>query len=61
MRIALIQQVASQDRNENVARGIESLREARRGGAELVVFPELSFLRFFPQHRKCEQPVSDPT
>lgn len=51
MKLALIQQHAVEDRAANVARGASALREAAAAGAELVVFPELSFVRFFPQSR----------
>jgi len=52
MKIALVQQHASEDRAANVARGAVALREAASAGAALVVFPELSFLRFFPQRKR---------
>lgn len=57
MKIALIQQHASEDRTENLSRGIRALREAAAGGASLVVYPELAFLRFFPQRKRLEQPA----
>ncbi|MGI8785008.1 MAG: nitrilase-related carbon-nitrogen hydrolase [Acidobacteriota bacterium] len=56
MKITLVQQHASHDRDENLARGIEALKEAAGRGSHLVVFPELSFQRFFPQSRKDDQP-----
>ncbi|MBO6574235.1 MAG: hypothetical protein JJ896_02370 [Rhodothermales bacterium] len=52
MRIALVQYAVSDRIDENVARGVEAVREAARGGADLVVFPELAFTPFFPQHRR---------
>jgi beta-ureidopropionase len=55
MKIALVQQHAKEDREANVARGATALREAALAGAELVVFPELSFLRFFPQKERSGQ------
>ncbi|TDI72242.1 MAG: carbon-nitrogen hydrolase family protein [Bacteroidetes bacterium] len=51
MKIALIQQSASDDVARNVERGIQTVREAADAGAQLAVFPELAFTRFFPQHR----------
>ncbi|GMQ81665.1 MAG: carbon-nitrogen hydrolase family protein [Rhodothermia bacterium] len=51
MRIALIQQSASTDVGSNVERGIQAVREVADAGAQLAVFPELAFTRFFPQHR----------
>ena len=51
MRIALAQQHASEDVEDNVQRGLRAMQEARKAGAELIVFAELSFLRFFPARR----------
>jgi beta-ureidopropionase len=56
MKIALAQQHASTDREENIARGIMALKQAASGGARLVAFPELSFQRFFPQRIRSAQP-----
>jgi N-carbamoylputrescine amidase len=49
MKIALIQQHSTTDRNENLARGTAAFREAARQGVDLVAFAELAFLRFLPQ------------
>jgi N-carbamoylputrescine amidase len=49
LRIALVQQHASSDRDENIARGLFALTEAAQHGAELVCFAELAFERFHPQ------------
>lgn len=49
MRIALIQQHATRDKGENLARGLAALEAAARGGAELAAFPELGFEWFYPQ------------
>lgn len=49
MKIALIQQHATREREENINRGIQALEEAALCGANLVVYPELAFDRFFPQ------------
>lgn len=51
MRIALVQQHAGPDPDANRQRGLDALERAARAGAELVVWPELAFTRFFPQHR----------
>lgn len=56
MKIALIQQHAATDPEDNLRRGIGAVREAAAQGAKLAVFPELSFLRFFPQKPRKEQP-----
>lgn len=58
MKIALVQQHASHDARENALRGEIALRQAVAGGAEVVVYPELAFQRFFPQKRRCDQ--ADP-
>ena len=50
MKIALIQQHATQDINENVKRGIAAFHRAAEAGADLVAFAELAFLPFLPQH-----------
>jgi len=55
MKIALVQQHASEDRESNIGRGVAALRQAASAGARLAVFPELSFLRFFPQQRRTAQ------
>lgn len=49
MKIALIQQHASADREDNLKSGIAAFREAAYRGAALVAFAELAFLRFLPQ------------
>ena len=50
MRIALIQQHASDDTPANIRRGLDNLDSAAEQGAELAVFAELAFNRFFPQY-----------
>ena len=50
MRIALVQQHASHDKADNVARGLRAVETAARAGAELVAFAELAFEPFYPQH-----------
>jgi beta-ureidopropionase len=55
MKIALIQQHASPDREDNIRRGVEALKDAAAAGARLVVYPELAFQRFFPQRKRHEQ------
>lgn len=67
MRIALIQQHASEDRAENVERALAAMGEARAGGADLCAFAELAIDRFFPQERGCAwaagvaEPIPGPT
>lgn len=67
MRIALVQQHASSDKTDNVARGLRAFERAARAGAELVGFAELAFEPFYPQHpagpasRGLAEPVPGPT
>jgi predicted amidohydrolase len=49
MKIALVQQHATKDPEDNRERGIEAFRRAVDGGANLVAFAELAFLPFLPQ------------
>ena len=50
MRIALIQQTASEDNESNILKGLENIDKAAEKGAELAVFAELAFTRFYPQY-----------
>jgi N-carbamoylputrescine amidase len=56
MRIALVQQHATHDREDNLARGLNALEEAAAGGADLVCYAELAFEPFYPQHPAEEDP-----
>ena len=49
MRIALVQQPATPDRNANLERGLAAFDAAVAEGAELVCFAELAFEPFYPQ------------
>jgi len=49
MKIALVQQHATKDYEENLQRGIEAFHQAARKGAELIAFAELAFSWFLPQ------------
>ena len=51
MRIALVQQRASEDLQANRSKGGEAVREAAQNGAEVVCFAELAFEPFYPQNR----------
>jgi N-carbamoylputrescine amidase len=51
MIIALVQQHAGESIAENARRGLAAMVEAKKKGAEVVAFAELSFLRFFPAAR----------
>lgn len=67
MRIALVQQHAGPDREENLARAVATMERARAAGAELVAFAELAVDRFFPQvpdsevARRVAEPIPGPT
>jgi predicted amidohydrolase len=66
MRIALIQQHATADRTETVARGLQRFDEAAAGGANVVCFAELAFEPFYPQRpaagdvRAFAEPIPGP-
>lgn len=49
MKIALIQQHATRDLDNNMKRGIAAFHEAAKSGADLIAFAELGFLPFLPQ------------
>ena len=49
MQIALIQQRAGPDKQDNVRRGLAAMEQAARAGASLVAFAELAFETFHPQ------------
>jgi N-carbamoylputrescine amidase len=49
MRIALVQQVATEDREANRRRALDAVDRAAAGGAGAVCFAELAFEPFYPQ------------
>ncbi len=49
MKIALVQQKASNDREDNRIRGLHAVDEAAHNGARIICFAELAFERFYPQ------------
>ncbi len=57
MRIALVQQHATHDRNDNLRRGLEALETAAAGGAQLVCYAELAFEPFYPQRPAGDRPA----
>ena len=67
LQLALIQQHASRDVENNIKRGIKALRQAAGKGARLIVFPELSFTPFYPQRPALgeiadwAEPIPGPT
>jgi N-carbamoylputrescine amidase len=48
-KIALIQQRATRDKQQNIARGLANLEAAARNGAALACYAELAFEWFHPQ------------
>jgi N-carbamoylputrescine amidase len=58
MKVALVQQAASLDKQANIDRGLEAASEAATMGADLICFSELAFEPFYPQ-RRAEGNVSD--
>jgi predicted amidohydrolase len=49
MRIALVQQHATLNLEDNLSRGLAALEAAAGGGAKLVCYAELAFEPFYPQ------------
>jgi predicted amidohydrolase len=66
-RIALIQYHVTGDLRANLRRGLDAARSAAVNGTKLVVFPELAFTPFYPQHpmdgdpRAMAETVPGPT
>ncbi len=50
MKIALIQQFASNDIESNIQLGLDNLDQAASRGAKLAIFAELAFTPFYPQY-----------
>jgi N-carbamoylputrescine amidase len=67
VKIALVQQHATKNKQDNIARGLKALDEAASVGAELVAYPELAFSFFLPQYPatpetlKLAEPIPGPT
>jgi N-carbamoylputrescine amidase len=67
MKIALIQQHATQDKAENLARALEALDKAARSGVSLACFAELAVEWFHPQRPAAAgaldlaEPLDGPT
>jgi N-carbamoylputrescine amidase len=67
MKIALIQQHASKDSDDNLRRGIEAFHRAVSEKADIVAFAELAFLPFLPQvpaspdSQAYAEPIPGPT
>ncbi len=50
MKIALIQQKASANKNDNLKKGVAAIEDAAKNGAQLALFAELAFEPFYPQY-----------
>ncbi|PKL82529.1 MAG: carbon-nitrogen hydrolase [Ignavibacteriae bacterium HGW-Ignavibacteriae-3] len=57
MKIALIQQKASADKDQNIKSGIDAVRKAASSGAKIISFAELAFIPFFPQKPSKSKPM----
>ncbi len=65
-RIGLVQIRMEEDPAANVARAESAIREAARGGAEIICLPELFRTRYFPQAENAArfdlaEPIPGPT
>jgi predicted amidohydrolase len=66
VKIALIQQRASRDKQVNIQRGLANLEVAAQNGASLACYAELAFEWFHPQHpatgdvRALAEPLNGP-
>jgi len=58
MKIALIQQHATDDVDANRRRGLEAAQRAAEAGANIIVFAELAFNPFYPQHRATSETLA---
>ncbi len=67
MKIALVQQSATPDKQDNLRRGLLAARRAGAAGADLVCFAELAFEPFYPQREatgrvaSLAEPIPGPT
>jgi hypothetical protein len=59
MRIALVQQHAGPEKQENVARGLRAFEAAARAGAQVIGFAELAFEPFYPQNPAGPESLRD--
>jgi N-carbamoylputrescine amidase len=50
LRIALIQQSASDNKSANLEKGLIAAKEAAKNGANIICFAELAFTIFYPQN-----------
>jgi len=58
MKIALIQQHAVKNHQDNLKKGVEAFHKAAGAGAELIAFAELAFLPFLPQVKATPEAIA---
>ncbi len=58
MKIALVQQIATEDRETNRIKGLNAVKEAAAKGANIIGFAELAFERFYPQKLATKETVA---
>ncbi len=51
MKLALIQQCTSYNKESNINKGMEALKKAAHQGAQIVCYSELAFEPFYPQEK----------
>jgi N-carbamoylputrescine amidase len=67
MKIALVQQPVTEDRQANRRRGLEAVERAAAEGAKVICFAELAFDPFYPQERsrgsvlELAEPIPGPS
>ncbi|MCK5058864.1 MAG: carbon-nitrogen hydrolase family protein [Candidatus Aminicenantes bacterium] len=67
LKIALIQQHATPDKEDNLKRGLEAFEKAAGQGAHVIAFAELAFTSFYPQQPaagdvlRYAEPIPNPT
>jgi N-carbamoylputrescine amidase len=67
LKIALIQQEATNDKTANRDRGLSAIEEAAKNGAKIIGFAELAFEPFYPQqpskgnHLELAEQIPGPT
>ena len=57
MKIALIQQTASQDIKSNTDKAVRSVKDAAGNGTDIICFAELAFTPFYPQKHVGENKI----
>jgi len=57
MKIALIQQSCTIDKQYNLNRGLKAAEEAAKAGAKVICFAELAFEPFYPQYKDPSEPA----